>query len=107
MGSRRGVPLGRRRASRRPARSTSMAITSTSQARPGAAAAAAMPSLEEDPWCGANPIDPAFRANPYPALARLREVDPVNLTPVGLWRLTRFADVERLLKEVPTGVRLS
>jgi len=60
-----------------------------------------------DPWCGANPLDPAYRDDPYPRLARLREVDPVNLTPVGIWRLTRHADVERLLRDVPTGVRMS
>src|SRR5262245_29226023 len=60
-----------------------------------------------DAWHGASPIDPAFRADPYPALAHLREVDPANQTPVGVWRLTRFEDVERLLKETPTGVRLA
>ncbi|HZR80733.1 MAG TPA: cytochrome P450 [Candidatus Binatia bacterium] len=61
----------------------------------------------EDGWHGRNPFDPSFRADPYPHLAHLREFDPVNLTPVGLWRLTRFADVERILKDVPTGVRTS
>jgi hypothetical protein len=70
-------------------------------------AAIATTACHEDSWHGASPIDPAFRADPYPALAHLREVDPVNLTPVGVWRLLRFADVERLLKEVPTGVRMS
>ena len=60
-----------------------------------------------DPWSGANPLDPAYRANPHPFLARLREGDPVNQTPVGIWRLTRYADVERLLRDVPTGVRMS
>lgn len=61
----------------------------------------------DDPWAGANPLDPAFRSDPHPFLARLREQDPVNLTPVGIWRLTRHADVERLLRDVPTGVRLA
>ena len=60
-----------------------------------------------DPWRGANPPDADFRANPYPALARLREVDPTNETPFGFWRLTRYEDVVRLLREVPTGVRLA
>jgi cytochrome P450 len=58
-----------------------------------------------DPWCGCNPLDPAVRDDPYPALRRLREVDPVNLTPVGFWRLTRYADVWRLLHQAPAGVR--
>jgi len=43
--------------------------------------------------------------NPHPALRRLRERDPVNETPVGIWRLTRYADVDRLLHRVPCGVR--
>ena len=60
-----------------------------------------------DPWSGANPLDPAYRADPHPFLKRLRESDPVNQTPVGIWRLTRYADVERLLRDVPTGVRMS
>jgi cytochrome P450 len=58
-----------------------------------------------DPWLGADPLDPAFRANPYPALAHLREVDPVNLTPIGIWRLTRYQDCVELLTRVSTGVR--
>src|SRR5256885_15913840 len=59
----------------------------------------------DDPWLGCNPFDPAFRDDPYPSLARLREIDPVNEMPVGIWRLTRYADVNRLLHEVPAGVR--
>src|SRR5262245_1357087 len=60
-----------------------------------------------DPWMGANLFDPAVRDDPYPALARLREIDPVNETPIGFWRLTRYADVDRLLHDVPAGVRTS
>ena len=59
----------------------------------------------DDPWAGCNPFDPAFRNDPYPGLQRLRARDPVNETPVGIWRLTRYADVNRLLHEVPAGVR--
>ncbi len=59
----------------------------------------------DDPWRGCDPFDPAFRNDPYPALARLRTVDPVNQTPLGFWRLTRYADVTRLLHDVPAGVR--
>lgn len=58
-------------------------------------------------WADADPLDPAFRADPHPFLARLRDTDPVNRTPLGIWRLTRHADVERLLRDVPTGVRMS
>lgn len=59
----------------------------------------------DDGWAGANPFDPTFRDDPHPALRQLRERDPVNETPVGIWRLTRWADVNRLLHEVPCGVR--
>src|SRR5213593_452247 len=59
----------------------------------------------DDPWLGCNPFDPAFRNDPYPSLHRLRELDPVNETPAGIWRLSRYADVNRLLHEVPAGVR--
>src|SRR5215831_5646002 len=63
--------------------------------------------FDADGWQGANPTDPAFRADPHPFLKHLREVDPVNQTPVGIWRLTRYADCVRLLTQVPTGVRLA
>src|SRR5438105_4088413 len=36
----------------------------------------------DDPWLGCNPFDPAFRDDPYPSLARLRALDPVNEMPV-------------------------
>ncbi len=62
-------------------------------------------AVAEDPWRGVNPFDPAFRNDPYPALRRLRETDPVNLTPVGIWRLSRHRDVLRCLREVDAGVR--
>jgi cytochrome P450 len=66
-----------------------------------------LPSAHDDPWFGANPLDPEFRANPYPALARLREIAPVSETPIGVWRLVRYDDCVKLLTQVPTGVRLS
>ena len=68
---------------------------------------AADTSWQSDPWLGVNPSDPAFRADPYPLLARLRAYDPVNETPIGLYRLTRYADVIRMVKEVPSGVRMA
>src|SRR5689334_3990565 len=61
--------------------------------------------MNDDPWRGCNPFTPEFRDDPYPFLHHLRRVDPVNETPVGLWRLTRYADVNRLLHDVPAGVR--
>jgi cytochrome P450 len=64
-----------------------------------------LPDLLDDPWGGCNPLDPGFRADPYPRLARLRERDPVNLTPIGFWRLLRYDDVARLLRDVRCGMR--
>jgi cytochrome P450 len=65
------------------------------------------PLASDDPWRGANPLDPAFRVDPHPFLKRLREVEPVNQTPIGAWRLCRYDDCVRLLTQVPTGVRMS
>jgi len=58
-----------------------------------------------DPWSGANPLDPDFRNDPYPALKRLRELDPVNETPIGFFRLSRYNDCQRMLRDLPVGVR--
>lgn len=66
-----------------------------------------MTADQHDPWLGADPFDPAVRDDPYPSLARLRDLDPVNETPLGIWRLTRYADVDRLLHDVPAGVRMT
>ena len=64
-------------------------------------------SWKDDPWLGVFPPEMARKADPYPDLARLRAYDPVNQTPVGFWRLTRYDDVVRMLREVPTGVRFA
>lgn len=61
--------------------------------------------LRNDPWLGADPANPEYRENPAPFLRRLREIAPVSLTPLGSWRLARYEDCIRLLKEVKSGVR--
>ncbi len=58
-----------------------------------------------DPWLGCDPTDPLFRDDPTPALARLREIAPVHFSPLGTWRLARYDDCVRLLREVKSGVR--
>jgi cytochrome P450 len=45
-----------------------------------------------------NPFDPAFRADPYPTYALLREQDPVHVSPFGFTVLTRYEDVARTLR---------
>jgi cytochrome P450 len=46
------------------------------------------------------PLDPAFRADPYPVLARLREREPVHYDQViNRWVLTRLDDIERVLRD--------
>ncbi|PCC73857.1 hypothetical protein SAMN02745121_06224 [Nannocystis exedens] len=45
-------------------------------------------------------LSPAFFADPYPTLRRMREEDPVFWHPVlKSWVLTRYADVQRVLRD--------
>jgi cytochrome P450 len=50
-----------------------------------------------------NPMDPAFRANPYPAYRRLRETSPMWLSPFGFWVATRHADIVAILRDRRMG----
>lgn len=58
-------------------------------------------------WCGVNPFDPDYRDDPYPKLSELRELNPVNLTPVNTWRISRFEDVNNVLRQAKTSQTLS
>jgi hypothetical protein len=64
-------------------------------------------TLRDEDWEGANPLSPAYREDPYPFLHRLRERSPVNLTPIGAVRLTRYADIARLLRDGPVRMTLA
>lgn len=46
-----------------------------------------------------NLLDPEFRKNPYPLLARLRDEDPVHRVKWGAWAITRHADVMAVLRD--------
>jgi cytochrome P450 len=46
-----------------------------------------------------NPLDPAFRVDPYPVYARLRAEAPIYQPPFGGFVLSRYADCEALLKD--------
>lgn len=73
-------------------------------ATPSASPAAPPPP---EGWFGVNPheVPPEVRDDPYPEWNRLREEHPVHLTPDGYYRVLRHADVARVLKEIPVGVR--
>lgn len=45
-----------------------------------------------------NPLDPLFRADPYPTYHRLREVDPVHRSLFGSLVLTRYDDCAKVLR---------
>ncbi len=45
-----------------------------------------------------NPFAPGYADDPYPHLAELRDGDPVHQHPMGFWFLTRYADVNTLLR---------
>ncbi len=62
--------------------------------------------LTDEDWAGANPLSPEFRDDPYPALHQLRERDPINLSPIGTWRITRYDDVAQVFKHAPTSMTL-
>ena len=64
-------------------------------------------ALTDADWAGANPLSPAFRDNPYTVLKALREQDPVNQTPIGPWRICRYADISTVFKSAPTSMTLS
>jgi len=67
-------------------------------------------AVEPEPsWHGYDPTEPdqSRYDDPFPHLARMRRDWPVNETPVGLWRIFRYADCMRVLRELPCGVRRS
>lgn len=47
-----------------------------------------------------NPLRPAYQLDPYPALARLREDEPVHWSPdLGGWLVTRYDDCLKVLQD--------
>lgn len=45
-----------------------------------------------------NPFDPAFRADPYPVYAQLREAGPIQQSAMNFWPVSRYDDVSFVLK---------
>ena len=50
-----------------------------------------------------NPLAPEFIANPYPHYQRLRETDPMHLTPLGFYVASRHADIATVLRDKRFG----
>ena len=46
-----------------------------------------------------NPMDPAFRADPYAVYKRLREEEPVHRSPFGFMALSKYADCVAMLRD--------
>lgn len=65
------------------------------------------PAEPEPSWQGFDwtELDERYWHEPFAFLDRMRAVAPVNETPLGLWRLFRYADCLRVLRELPAGVR--
>lgn len=56
-------------------------------------------------WYGFNPHERDVKYSPHEMLRELREQAPVNLTPEGRWRLSRYQDIQKLLKNSSVGMR--
>jgi cytochrome P450 len=56
-------------------------------------------------WYGVDPSHCDLKGNPHALYRGLRENQPINLTPDGLWRLTRYHDIQKLLKRSSVGMR--
>jgi len=50
-----------------------------------------------------DPFSTEFAQDPYPTYRRLREEDPVHWSPLGFWIITRFEDVDFVLRDKRFG----
>ncbi len=57
-------------------------------------------------WYGSVPTETQIE-DPYTGFNQLRETQPVNFTPEGNWRLSRYQDVQHLLRGASAGMRLT
>jgi cytochrome P450 len=51
-----------------------------------------------------NPFEPGFTDDPYPQWQALREHDPVHESPLGIWLLLAYDDVQRFVRDPATSV---
>ncbi len=71
---------------------------------------AQQPASESPPkpvpgWYGVDPETMDLKFDPHDRYRQLRETQPVNLTPNNEWRLSRYDDIQRLLKHSHSGMR--
>lgn len=59
----------------------------------------------EPGWYGVDPEAMDLKFDPHAHYRRLRELQPVNLTPKNEWRLSRYTDIQKLLKQSNSGMR--
>ena len=67
-----------------------------------------MADVAIDPWKGFNPFESRrdkLDQDFHVIVNRIRDTEPVWRTPIGIWIVSRYADVERLLKHTAAGVR--
>src|SRR5579871_3742606 len=50
-----------------------------------------------------NPLSPEYIRDPYPHYGRLRQTDPIHVTPHGMYLLSRHADVSNILRDKRFG----
>ena len=62
-------------------------------------------SMPAPGWYGSEPVEGTQQEDPYSGFKELRETQPVNLTPDGGWRLTRYEDIQYLLRKASSGMR--
>lgn len=56
-------------------------------------------------WYGVDPNIADLKPDPHSMYRELRERQAVNLTPDGDWRLSRYVDIQKLLKHSHSGMR--
>jgi cytochrome P450 len=66
-----------------------------------------VPAAPTDPWKGFNPFGnrSELHGDFYAIVNNIRNTEPVWKTPIGVWIVSRYADVDHLLKHCVTGVR--
>jgi cytochrome P450 len=68
---------------------------------------ASQPELSEQVPVAFNPLEDGYFDDPYPQYARLRELDPVHQSPMGVVMCFSYDDVRQLLLETRTSMQMA